>query len=334
MLRDAYSSEYCSAPLVWRDGCSLNIVRAHTIPRSASLSAIARDGHVYMFDGEMESLIKSGGKLVVRLVGLKRASTFTGFCGKHDDAIFAPLEKIPFTGTQEQCFLLGYRGYAREAFTKKGQLQSLEIQRKSAKGRPQREQMAMQMFVDMQEPGIRAAIRDHEVLRPLMDEALVARDFSSVRAYVIEIDAPPPVMCSGSICPVQDFSGRELQNLADLARVAHVIHANCFFDGASGFFVLSWAADHDDICRSFTQTLDVIPDDQVAGALVRFMFEYFENICISPDWWESLSAGQREALAHRMQSSASPFILRSNQCLVDDNVEVKPWPVKSRTWIS
>lgn len=71
----------------------------------------------------LQKLTKYKGKVPPELLGINSASTFTGFCSKHDTQLFAPLETEDFRSTFQQCFLLGYRAFAREVYTKK-QVQS------------------------------------------------------------------------------------------------------------------------------------------------------------------------------------------------------------------
>ena len=333
-LRKTYSAKYCSAPSPWLKGCASQIIRAHTIPRSASLSAIARDGHVYAFNGSLEKLEKNNGRLEPELVGLKQASTFTGFCGTHDNSIFDPLESGPFVATPEQCFLLGYRGFAREAFTKKAQYESLEIQRKAARNLHGMKRVMTERMIEAQEASVSIALRDHGVLKPILDGMLMASDFSDVRAYVIEFDAPPAVMCSGSINPEQDFNGAVLVDLADFKKVLEVVNVNCFYDGRAGFLVLSWLSAHDAPCKQLAESLDAVPDSQIGGALVRFMFEFFENVCISPDWWEALSSKQRSTLVDRFLLTTDMFEPRKAHCLADDSLGLPEWQVMSRRWLN
>jgi hypothetical protein len=334
MVRDAYGAEYCSAPEPWRKDCSAGIVRAHTIPRSASLGAIARDGHVYMFVPSMQNFVKGDGRLEPQLLGVKRASTFTGFCGDHDCSIFAPLETRRFDSQdREQLFLLGYRAFARERFTKQAQLESLDAQRAARKGRKPLDQLRLQMMIDGQEIGIKAALADQEATRAIMDRMLLTGQFEDVRAYVIQFAAAPPVMCSGCVCPEQDFFGNVLQDLGDLDRVAEPINANAFFDGNCGYFVLSWLAQHDGTCRPLAESLASIDDTGVTAALLRLMFEFFENLCISPDWWEGLGDDRRKVLVDRMMLSVSSFAERGEHCLAPDGLEIPPWAITSRAWV-
>src|SRR5262245_41520701 len=75
-------------------GCSGDIVRAHVVAE-AGLRSIARANHVMRFDTDSATLATTGRVQVVP-VGVNEASTFTGFCQRHDDSLFAPIEKRPF----------------------------------------------------------------------------------------------------------------------------------------------------------------------------------------------------------------------------------------------
>lgn len=82
--RKAFSTKDCLAPAPMKSNCSGTIVKAHTVPKSGSLQQIARNGHLYSFIPSLEKMIKYNGRLQPELIGINRASTFTGFCSIHD----------------------------------------------------------------------------------------------------------------------------------------------------------------------------------------------------------------------------------------------------------
>jgi hypothetical protein len=69
----------CLAPDKWKHDCSQQIAKAHTVPRSGSLARIARDGHVYAYKASFQELQRTEGVVKPRLMGINKASTFTGF---------------------------------------------------------------------------------------------------------------------------------------------------------------------------------------------------------------------------------------------------------------
>jgi len=313
--------------------CSGLIVRAHTVQKSGSLAKIAEKGHVYAFVPTLENLIKNDGVLHAQLVGINGASTFTGFCSTHDTKLFGPLELQNFSGSQEQCFLLAYRAYAREIYTKRAAAASAKDHTQLDRGRPIFDQMQIQAFASAYNEGLNAALKDIAYHQPRFEKPLMSGDYSQVRAYIVTFDSPPPVMCSGSFGPEQDFDGHKLQDIGDLSTPPKLISATSFFGGQYGHFVLVWLPEDDPVCVPFVKSLASISDMDLSSALIRFMFEFIENVHINPGWWDALSQEHRTALATRMVASANPEVGRHPGCLQPDAWPVSPWPVRERKWI-
>jgi hypothetical protein len=275
-------------------------------------------------------LAKNGGKLKPRLVGINKASTFTGFCSKHDTAIFASLEAEPFAATPEQCFLLGYRAFCREFFIKKSLSSLREHSRLQDCGKPVHRQAAIQNFNAAFELGRSLAIQDLVSRKSVFDRYLVNRTFHNVRAYVIEFSHVPPVMCSGAFYPVEDFGGNNLQDLTDLSRSAHLMTVTSFRGGSNGLVVLSWLQEDDPVCLRFVQSLRAIPDSRITDALLRLFFQHVENIYMKPQWWETLSDATREKCMSSFQGAAEPMESYPAGYLRDDGCSVDVWTVVRR----
>ena len=162
-FKRAFSVKTCLAPDTWLKHCCGRVSRAHTVPKSGSLKRIARKGHVYSYDvSSLKNLQKHDGALVPELLGINRASTFTGFCSRHDNQIFEPLEKRTFCGTPEQCFLLGYRARAREIYTKRAAAAFSDVLQDADKGKTLPAQMAFQTVIQPYEIGLAAALKDSD----------------------------------------------------------------------------------------------------------------------------------------------------------------------------
>lgn len=325
-IKRAFTVEKCSAPTSLGGDCDSKIVKAHTVPKSGSLAKIARNGHVYSFTSGTKRLAQNAGRLLPELTGINKASTFTGFCALHDDAIFAPVEKRPFTGTDEQCLLLGYRAVSREAYTKEASAGLSHILRDADKGKPLDSQVAIQQFIDLFGKGVVAGITHVRQLKGLYDQALVSKDYSSSRAYVFETEAPPPVMCSGAWYPTEDFGGLPLQNVADLTWRPAAITCTSYWGGTKGAIVLQWMAEDDALVRKFLASL-LATGLGLEAALVRMMFEQLENLHMKPEWWEALPHKTRNSLVDRMTRSANPFIGSPVAALVDDGIAFDPWQI-------
>lgn len=328
-FRQAYSTKTCLAPDIWKNKCRGKISSAHTVPK-ASLKQIARNGHVYSFKPSLETLRENQGQLVPELLGINRASTFTGFCTRHDNAIFAPLEKKAFSGTSEQCFLLGYRALSMELYKRRAAIKNLEIFHDADKGKTPEEQSKIQAFTQTYKIGLDAGTEEASQYKSRFDNSLESGDFNTAQGYIIEFEAPLPVMCSGTVYPEQDFKGVELQDISNLSITPDLICFASFYGGKHGVVAFSWLSENGPACRQFIESLIDIPDQHVTGALLRFFFTHCENVHLNPDWWESLSQGNQDALIRRFTDSANSLMARPNAVLVDDGMLYDQWTILTR----
>lgn len=102
---------------IWEDSkssdCSERIIEAHSIQRGKILSAIADLGEVYYL-GLKPNKDLSKMETVFEKEGIKKFSTFKGFCGYHDNKIFLPIEDKPFTSLEKQMNIYAYRAASKE----------------------------------------------------------------------------------------------------------------------------------------------------------------------------------------------------------------------------
>ena len=324
----SFSTEVCLAPAPMKANCSGTISKAHTVPKSGSLQKIARNGHVYSLILSPENLSKYGGKLHPQLIGINRASTFTGFCTVHDNKIFSKIEKQPFVASPEQCFLLAYRALARELYMKKAaQAFQSNVMRQADRGKSLEQQFAIQSYNQAYEKGVSAGLSDAEYYKDKYDKVLLSQDFSSVRAYAIELKDPPPVMCSAGLLPEQDFYGNQLQNLLDLETRPHFLSSTSFYGGQTGAIVFTWLSESDNTCRKFIDSLLSLPPHRLTDALIRFFFEFSENLHIQPDWWDNLPDSNRTELINRLSASANPLSPQKSGCIAEDGIHYDDWPI-------
>lgn len=234
-----FNPAYCLAPESHQLNCSKKIVKAHTVSKAKGLKLIAQDGHVCSLQLTPENFEKHGYFLPPKLIGINKASTFTGFCSIHDDAVFSPLEKKNFsTIDKEHLFLLMYRAFSRGFYTKQAQLLShLEL--------------LDYPFPDLEEyygylSNIVAGYEDNLAYRIIFDKMLVNSDFEKMRGVVFILNERPPVMCSGSFYPDQDFNGNNLQDIVDLTIIPSLISVTSFYESSMGGLIVFTWLDQDD----------------------------------------------------------------------------------------
>ncbi len=330
-----FSKKYCMAPPEFKHLCKKKIVQAHTVAKSSCLKKIcSSDGHIYRVKPSTDMFMKTNGKIVPKLEGINRASTFTGFCQFHDDDIFKPLEKEPFSGTILQYFLLAYRAIARENFMKISLNQFLPTLREVDRGRSIDEQESIQNHIQSFESGTNAGVISSTFYKTLVDRKLVEQDFSSVRYYKIELKEVPDTLCSGGIFPEYDFTGNMLQDLSEIDIIPDMLTVSSIATPKGGALIFVWFKEKERRIVDFLESLIHLPQSKIPNALVRLMFEQIENIFLAPKWWEKLRHKEKTMLMDRTLSGLPipiPPYMRTNTCLMDDGGKYVDWKITGIT---
>ena len=302
----AQKKKLCLVPPKLKHECEGSIVRAHSISKSANLKAIARAGHVYTRKVSISKLASADGKLDLELIGINRASTFTGFCSKHDKEIFSPLEDQPFEGEPEQLFLLAYRSIAKELFSRVVALDLLGRAKGMDSGKPEPEQVATQDYLNNVIDGMEVGQSDLQKIKLEYDNDLVVKSFGAYEHCRLQLSSVPPIMCSGVFYPEYDFQGRLLQDLSDRSLVPEELSVNCIATDAGGEIVLVGREAPRDTTRKYIESLLDLDVDRQSYAICGVILSSFENVFIAPDWWEGLPPAARDLVLERQRSGAHP----------------------------
>jgi len=312
--------------------CGKPAIASHSVSRKM-LKQIARNGHVYYHSATLQDITKAGGKPLLKLIGVNKASTLPLFCSTHDSEVFAPLEQDDFTGTPEQCFLLAYRAVCNEYLKKRNQRAGVALEKRLDRGKTIQQQIEIQTMMGVYEIAVEAGFLDVERQKREFDKALAERDFSRLHAYVITFDVVPQVLASGILSPECDFDGHTLQSLGTLDARLDVITHSLIATKTGGAFVFAWLDISDRASRSLAQSLDRVPDDKIANTVLRFVFEFCENHYVNSEWWEGLDEAVKKTLLDRFAVSADMTKPRVHAtCLIDDGVSPVDWKVTARNW--
>ena len=306
-MRRMNQVEYCSHPKASASTCIGGIARSHTLQLAGALSTIAVNRHVYGVDTHRQP--EPDGTPSYGLIGVRQASTFTGFCSHHDAELFRPLETRPFITSKEQLFLLAYRALSKEVYAKRFAVRSVPILRKGDKGRDVLFQVGLQKYLYVHEQVLRLALRDVESSWKDYQDAFLSADYDRFSAYLIFADKVPDFAVSGAIHPEFDFQGNPIQDLATPDRLDLITYSVLPLH-TCGLIAFVWDSKSAPSCQKLAVSLDSLPRAEVPDALVRFTYEHFENCYASPRWWELLSDEQRRCLLRRMALAASDQVIR------------------------
>jgi hypothetical protein len=308
--RAAWQHKICFYPTAAASRCG-KIVDSHTIQRSLVLGELIDEtNHVSSFypPEEFEGVLK------IHRVGWRKASTVSGFCAKHDDLIFEPIEKKAFVGSPEQCFLIGYRALCHEVFQKTAALKSMHIMRRS---------LDPQIWA-VHEAGTQRGLKDFQKLKSLMDEQLLSTDFSGWSQAIVPFSGPLCMVSTGAVSPNRDVDGNDLQTLHDPSTDLESLLAGMTRTNNGGAVILVWR-ESDTAPRRFVDSILRRGVAPLGGLLVQFTFAYIENTFFAQRW-DSLSpadASHLQLLAGTANAYYTDFSYSSSQFV--------PWKIDSLT---
>lgn len=322
--------KYCLHPKAGSSTCSGQIVQAHTVQkRGGNLTRIARGGKVYQFIPELGALLRAEQKVGPSLIGIDQASTIGGFCAGHDKEIFRPIDHNNFEPCTEHAFLLGYRSLSRELYCKSARLDALQYMKTLDRGKSPIEQEACQAMLSQTGYSLQVGLDDLKREKQRYDRLLLRRDYDSVRYYALILQGIPDILCSGVTQIEYDFAGNLLQDLSDPGLDPHCLGCSIVASQHGGAVVFTWLEDSS-LCSRFIKSLDALTDERIGDAVMRFVFDCFENLYASPEWWDALSEQTAEALMDRMCPVKEMISARSSRHLVEDEKRYVSWNILSR----
>ncbi len=313
----------CLHPAASKQSCG-KVIDAHTLQRSSTLGRLADEsGHVLSF---YPSDADENGHFKLQRVGWNVASTFRGFCDKHDSTLFVDLEKRPFVSDPKQCFLVGYRALVHELHQKSAAARARPILYDLERGLPMTNQMALRHYLNVSQEGNNKGISDLRHMKKLYDAAWKANDYSRIHSLIVTFEGNLDVASTGLVHPNFDTEGLALQDIAR-AKLAEGLAIGVVATDTGGAVVFSWPVEYK-VPRNFAESLASLDDDNLCGYIVEFMFYYIENTYFSPSWWEVLSSEQR----NRLRSLAEVANAYYSGSLAKNVRPYTSWRSISRQW--
>lgn len=314
-INSFYDKKYCSVPKSIKHECTKKIIKAHSVSKSSSLKDISVDGHVLTtFKALSRDQLKS--KILPKRIGINQASTFTGFCSRHDNELFLHIEDKVFEVTPHNCFLVAYRAIARELFVKERSSGTLDLIREMDKGQNLQRQLAIQKDHKHFSKNNDLTTNDLKHIKTIYDTCLETNDFDPINHMVFHLNKTPSVMTSAIVAPSFDFQGNVIQEISDNPNIIpNYLAINVFSSNGFGYVVLSWLKEHEKICSKFCESL--LKSKSPSDSLICFIFSAIENIYMSETWWNGLDDNYRNELVDIFAQGVQEPIY--NDALITDN---------------
>ncbi len=303
VLRAAYSSKYCLHPQASEATCREGIASAHSISLG-TLKQLARKGHVYGFKyDDFRSVMRHQGAAVPELIGINKASTFSGLCNHHDNSTFSPIDDAVLAGTNQEVFLIAYRAICREVFGKKAFMDANSESRKLLDQYPPSRVPALANMILEYQSALANSYQKLLRQKQMYDDLLLRGAYAELSSVAVFVAGDVDVVCAGAFNPKYDFDGRYVQNITTSKWRDCALLACSILPTANGLAaIFSWLKNYDDKCFPFVESLLAQDPGLVPSWLVVLAAQELDNLYMAPAWWEGLGDPLRESLVRHFQS--------------------------------
>ena len=303
------------------DACD-NIANSHSIQRQGALSLIADKGEVIGIDSSYSAMRATGGRVSFRRVGIRKFSTFRGFCQKHDCKVFAPIECDELDPTAEQATLYAYRAVCRELLLKIQSVRILEQQLSRFSG-----SSATRQLLDSGLKGNREAAARLGVEKTAYDLALRERAFSRIRYLAFHSDKVPFCVFAGCLMPEYALDGSLIQSLRSPLEKMDVMTFSFAPEKNGWTFLFAWHERSNNAVQRFIGAIISLirKRKSLEDALFRFVLCSSENIAFSPHWWAQQPDPIRKEILDALGEGVDVLSVPSTQRLLVGLEGVADW---------
>lgn len=275
--------EKCLDPTL---SCTEKAINAHSVQNATSLGLIAEGNHVY----ELRMRVKNGSpECLFEKVGRNQASTFPGFCSRHDTEIFKPIDTKPLSlDDAEQLFLIAYRSVTRELHTVMEAAMRLQttLERQIAEGLVPKDKPSPAM-TEATAHMIKAwGVWKHRL--ECYDRPFAKSRFGDVLHSTFVIEGRKPVLASSSFFSVDDKAwGKRFA-----AVTLNVIPTST----TKAAVIVSYPKEQSGKARRYVAPIFLKNGDARLSALSHMLVDRAENFFVSPQHVEGWTAEKRKAI--------------------------------------
>jgi hypothetical protein len=276
--------------------CDDVIKDAHSIQNNRILNRISKDGHVYYIKAK---LTKKGPEAIFDKISRNKASTFFGFCNKHDNELFKPIEQKEYNNEPEQNFLFAFRAHA------------VEYHRKLRKLNHFREMIKINPGLLMDEEGVylyrlhQLDVEDCKKNHETFKRDYFLRDFTKIRTIYRKLDFEISFAACSSFAVQFDLEGNKINNIYSIReKFIPSIYLNVYPVNNGTNIILSYHLDDEAKYKNYFDQLEMLSNEELINHLNYLIIEYTENVFFHPDLIENhLTKTQRNSLLQSFQSS-------------------------------
>ncbi|PED91601.1 hypothetical protein COL64_06715 [Bacillus toyonensis] len=285
------------------ENCFKKIIKAHSIQNNRILNKISENGEVLMFGDDDEKSWDF--KFSMQRVGRRKATTFTGFCGKHDTEIFKKIERKNYEiGNKEQDFLFAYRALAKEYHSK---ITVGNMYREMSKYLKNEEYEKLTGFFKDEKPTLEHidfmasmlknllvyhedAEERLEIYKKRMNSFLDSAKFDEIITEVIELDEEYHIAVSSTTFIERDLEGKTINEIANLDATLAPLFITAFPQEGKTYILLSYFERNKKRYKFIGEQILAKNNKMQKIIISNLIVAYLENWAVSPIKWNKLSS--------------------------------------------
>lgn len=259
--------------------CSERIVKAHSIQNNKILSKISKNGEVAMV---AHNATETDFNMQVKKVGRSVATTFTGFCEKHDKIVFQPIEDSDYSvGNLEQNALFAFRAFSKEYHAKLSAFKLFE-------------DYASHPAMSLALLGNQAALlNDMNYCLDVFKKVLFKKKFDLIETKYTNFYQEFDLSLSTSVTLDYDFKGGRINNLFDLKTRAKPFFLTIFPENGKTHILFSFLKEDKEIFAFLDHQL-INLNEGIKKVRLTNLTTLCENLVMSPILWDKLGVqGQK-----------------------------------------
>lgn len=264
--------------------CTGKIIKAHSIQNNGVLSKIAEAGHVLMPVPEIAKFDSEQIMMPVHLkkVGRNEATTFTGFCKRHDNEIFTEIDKKAYKKDKKQNFLLAYRTFAKEYYAKR---EALSMLQQTFAAYPKKS-----IAVDFHERALQGnelSVQDNEIDKYKFDKAFMNETYDILHTEIFLFNQNIEFSVSSCFELDADLEGTYIYDRYDFnpAHKPPKLFLNIFPEHEESYIILSCFKDEYQKYYDFFEQLREVYNNNLVlfkQLMTNLVGKYCENLVLSP----------------------------------------------------
>lgn len=259
--------------------CSKKMARSHSIQNNRILNRISIDGDVVII--EPKSLMCES-KLTI--TGRKIATTFVGFCQKHDKEIFQSIEdKDYINGDKEQEFLFAYRVFAKELLDKKKAIKLLNNGLNKTSNPDSVSYLCDVIYENC------LGLADLNYYKSKFDNALKYRNYDIIETKTIELSKEYPLAVCSGFAIEYDFDGNRINDLSNKDESLKFLFLTVFPTEGKTHILFSFLKECSDIFDFLDRQLLQLTEKQQIDRMNILITSYCGNLILSKKNWSRMS---------------------------------------------